>query len=60
MLIATNYATEPLLGEFAPIPRMLITVPVVVLAMTYVVMPGMVKLFARWLFPRARNVDADA
>lgn len=46
----------PWLGQFPLIPRNLMTTVVVTLLMTYVLMPGLTRLLAFWLFPkRDRN-----
>jgi antibiotic biosynthesis monooxygenase (ABM) superfamily enzyme len=44
-------ALEPLLEEFALVPRLAITTAVTVPLMTWVVMPRVTLLLRRWLFP---------
>lgn len=51
LLIAFNTLTQPILGKFPMIQRVLISTPFIVLLMTYLIMPYMAKLFARWLYP---------
>ncbi len=53
-----NLTLAPLL-EFFPLPvllKSLIITAILVLLMTYVVMPRMTKLFARWLYPKKRLI----
>ncbi len=51
LLIAFNLATQPLLGNLPLVLRILVTTPIIVILMTYVVMPYMAKLFAKWMYP---------
>jgi len=46
---------NPLLGFLPPLVRGLPVSVMLVLVMTYAVMPIMMRLFARWLFPSMRN-----
>jgi uncharacterized protein len=51
-----NLILVPLL-ELSPLPlllRNLIITAILVLLMTYVAMPGMTKLFSKWLYPKKR------
>ncbi|MEM8674278.1 MAG: hypothetical protein AAGF83_10450 [Cyanobacteria bacterium P01_G01_bin.67] len=51
-----NLTLVPLL-EFLPLPRLLrslIITAILVLLMTYVLMPRMTKLFSQWLYPQKR------
>jgi uncharacterized protein len=47
-----NYILQPLLVNLSPLLRSLISTVVLLSLMTYVVMPRMTKLFARWLYPK--------
>ena len=52
-----NITLAPLL-ELLPLPlllRSLIVTAILVLLMTYVVMPRMTKLFSQWLYPKRQN-----
>jgi uncharacterized protein len=54
-----NLTFTPLLN-LLPLPRLLksvIVTAIIVLLMTYVVMPRMTKLFAKWLYPKKRMKD---
>ncbi len=52
LLIVMGFATAPFLGDLPSWARILATTPIVVLIMTYGVMPFMVKRFAGWLYPQ--------
>lgn len=52
LLIVFNLLTQPIYGKLSLIPRILASTPFIVLLMTYVVMPYMAKLFAKWLYPK--------
>lgn len=56
LLILFNLLTQPLLGQLPMIPKICISTPIIVLIMTYLLMPYMVKLFAQWLYPDQRGV----
>ena len=51
LLMAYNYIFGPLLKDLPLVPRFLISTPWIVLIMTYLWMPFIVKLFKRWLYP---------
>lgn len=51
LLIVFNFLTQPLLGQLPMITRVICSTPFIVLLMTYLVMPFMAKLFAKWLYP---------
>ena len=42
----------PLVRDFHPILRSFVTTAILVPLMTYIVMPRMTRLFARWLYPK--------
>ena len=52
LLIIFNLATDPIYGHLDRIPRILASTPLIVLLMTYLIMPYMAKLFSRWLYPK--------
>ena len=49
--------TAPLMGGLHPIGRLFLNTLIIVPLMTWFVMPGMTKLFRRWLFPAASGPD---
>ena len=49
-----NLILIPLFKPLPPLLRSLIITGIIVLLMTYVVMPRMTKLFSRWLYPQKR------
>lgn len=51
LLMLVNYLVGPTLATLHPVLRTLSTTPFIVLIMTYLWMPFMVKLFKRWLYP---------
>lgn len=55
LLIVFNLLTQPLLGKLSMIPKICISTPIIVLIMTYLLMPYLVKLFAQWLYPDQRG-----
>jgi antibiotic biosynthesis monooxygenase (ABM) superfamily enzyme len=58
IFILLNLATTFLVPLLQPLPRLLQTLVVVlsiVSIMTYVVMPRLTKLFAKWLYPKAKQ-----
>ncbi|MEM9272409.1 MAG: antibiotic biosynthesis monooxygenase [Cyanobacteria bacterium P01_F01_bin.143] len=50
-----NLVLVPLLKPLPPLLGGLIITGIIVLLMTYVVMPRMTKLFSRWLYPQKRS-----
>ena len=52
-----NISLKPLLGGLSSWLGGLVAIPIIVLLMTYVVMPFMTRVFARWLFPTAKEVQ---
>lgn len=52
LLILFNLITQPLLGPIPIVFRIMISTPIIVLIMTYLLMPLMVKIFAKWLYPK--------
>lgn len=55
LLIAFNLIVQPWYGHLGMVPRILATTPIVVLIMTYLLMPFMTKIFAWWLYPKPRG-----
>ena len=55
LLTAFNYFLGPALSDLPLALRLACTSPMIVLIMTYGVMPLMTKLFRGWLFPNTRN-----
>lgn len=58
IFILLNLATRfivPLLQPIPPLLRSLVVVLLIVSLMTYVVMPRLTKLFARWLYPNIKR-----
>lgn len=51
---------SPFLGFLPPLVRALLIVIVLVLLMTYAVMPLMTRLFARWLYPSIGKASSKA
>ncbi|TYQ28889.1 hypothetical protein PseudUWO311_01720 [Pseudanabaena sp. UWO311] len=49
-----NFLLQPL-SWLPPILRTLIAMLALLSAMTYIIMPRMTKLFAKWLYPKRRN-----
>jgi uncharacterized protein len=56
LLNLANLFVVPFLGALPPLLRTLIVTLLMVSLMTYVVMPRLTKLFARWLYPRRRSL----
>lgn len=54
LLIAFNFALEPILSGLSLVPRTLFSTPWIVLIMTYLWMPVMTRLFRFWLYPGLR------
>jgi len=54
LLMLVNYFAGPTLATLHPLLRTVVTTPWIVLIMTYLWMPFMVKLFRRWLYPHGR------
>jgi hypothetical protein len=52
-----NISLKPLIGGLSPWLAGLVAIPIIVLLMTYVVMPFMTRVFAGWLFPAAKEVQ---
>ncbi len=52
LLIVFNLAVQPWLGHWHLVPRILISTPILVLIMTYFLMPLMAKVFSAWLYPQ--------
>ena len=53
-----NISLRPLIGGLSPWLAGLAAIPIIVLLMTYVVMPLMTRVFAGWLFPAAKEVQS--
>lgn len=51
LLIAFNGLLGPWLSKLSLVPRVLVSTPCIVMIMTYVLMPQMTKLFAKWIYP---------
>ena len=51
LLIVFNLLTQPLFGQLHIALRVMFSTPIIVLLMTYLIMPYMAKLFSRWLYP---------
>ncbi|MBO9998463.1 MAG: hypothetical protein J7641_05555 [Cyanobacteria bacterium SID2] len=50
-----NVLLGPALAPLAPVGRSFVSTAILVPLMTYVVMPRMTRLFAKWLYPRRRR-----
>lgn len=52
LLVVFNLIFAPILNQFNLIPRILISSPIIVFIMTYLLMPLFTKIFKSWLYPR--------
>lgn len=50
-----NVALGPLIGAWHPLLRTLLTTAIMIPLMTWVIMPGMTRVFLRWIFPKAQT-----
>ncbi len=50
-LIVFNYLFGPWLQQLPLVPRFVLSTPWIVLAMTYMIMPQMSRIFFNWLYP---------
>lgn len=55
LLNLINLLVVPFLSPLPPLLRSLIVVGLMVSTMTYLVMPRLTKLFARWLYPKIKH-----
>jgi antibiotic biosynthesis monooxygenase (ABM) superfamily enzyme len=55
LLMLFNYLTTPIFGKLHPMLRILASTPIIVILMTYLIMPNMAKWFAKWLYPTQCN-----
>ena len=55
LLLLAGIVLEPLLGGLPAPLSLLLSTTVLVLLMTYVIMPQVTRLFARWLYPWTRG-----
>ena len=55
LALLLNIALAPLLGDWPLALRLLITVLLQVTLMTYVIMPRLTRLLARWIFPTTKT-----
>lgn len=57
LVLALNLVLGPLIADW-PLPsRILLTVTLQVLLMTYLIMPRLTRALARWIYPAARTVS---
>lgn len=55
LVFTLNGLLTPLIGDWQPALRLLITVVLQVTLMTYVIMPRVTRLLARWIFPSTKT-----
>lgn len=55
LVLALNILLAPLVGDWPLALRLLLTVVLQVTLMTYVIMPRVTRLLARWIFPSTRT-----
>ena len=55
LVLALNVVLAPLIGGWPLALRLLLTVILQVLLMTYVIMPRVTRLLARWIFPTTKT-----
>ncbi len=53
-----SLSLRPLIGGLSPWLGGLVAIPIIVLLMTYLVMPLMTRVFASWLFPAAKEIQS--
>ena len=55
LVLLLNLALSPLIGDWPLALRLLITVTLQVFLMTYLIMPRVTRLLARWIFPTTKT-----
>lgn len=56
LLTILNYVLAPVVGSLPPLLRTAVTSGLVVMLLTYVVMPRVTKLFHKWLYPPEKRI----
>ncbi|RKF06229.1 antibiotic biosynthesis monooxygenase [Oceaniradius stylonematis] len=57
LVLALNLVLDPLIGGWPLALRLLLTVTLQVLAMTYLIMPRLTRALARWIYPSTQTVS---
>ncbi len=55
LVLGLNVALAPLIGDWPLVLRLLVTVVLQVLLMTYLIMPRVTRALARWIFPSTKT-----